>query len=161
MYSVYTSGTMIFSWFNREKRRLGRRGSESKWTTDNFGRASDVITDGNEGWYIMTRRDHLTPLIVSNPTINWSSCTGNWYKFTYSPRHKASILPLGLLFAPRGAGSLRRAIIFRTYASFIEERSSINVYRTGSRDLISNVKKGFLVLRFSDAWPSGSWFHVD
>lgn len=82
---------IIFSWFNREKSWLGRR-SKSKWTADNFGRASDVITDANEGWYIMTRRDHLTPLIVSNPTINWSSCTGNWYKFTYSQPHKALIL---------------------------------------------------------------------
>lgn len=83
------SCTMIFSWFNREKRRLTKRGSKSKWTADNFGRASDVITDANEGWYVMTRRDHLTLLIVSNPTINWSSCTGNWYKFTYSLGHKA------------------------------------------------------------------------
>lgn len=86
---------IIFSWFNREKSWLGRR-SKSKWTADNFGRASDVITDANEGWYIMTRRDHLTPLIVSNPTINWSSCTGNWYKFTYSQPHKALILPRDL-----------------------------------------------------------------
>ena len=144
---------MIFSWFNREKRRLGRRGSKSKWTTDNFGRASDVITDGNEGWYIMTRRDHLTPLIVSNPTINWSSCTGNWYKFTYSPRHKASILPHRTPLC-----SAKRRI-----ASLGDRFSNVRVFhrRTGSRDLISNVKKEFLVLHCSDAWPSGSWFHVD
>ena len=54
--------------------------------------ASDVSGDTNEGWHIMTRRDQLTPLIVSNLTINWSSCTSNWYKFTYSPTQKASVL---------------------------------------------------------------------